>query len=227
MNKPFFCLLALASFLILFSCKKEKSKLTISTIDTNVAYDNYMQLKPGNYWVYQDFMIDSVGGASHLQGGYDSDYVEKDTVINGNTYHKYCDLSFGSNTINPIYDIYFLRDSLSYVVNSGGRIMFSSTDFTNIFRSYTYFNPISGPDTLQITEQMGFKDEIVNVAAGSFVTSTFRRVIQYPANHHPFGLTREYDWRYSKNVGLVTETTAIYSAVPYYYERRLVRYHVQ
>ena len=227
-------LLAVASVCLVFACKKDKNSSAPSTstppvIDSPIVvsvYDNYTQLTPGNYWIYQDYMLDSATGAAHPQGTFDSSYVEKDTTINGKVYHKYLDVKPLSGTSHPEYDVSFLRDSLSYTVNEQGIIKFSSQDFSHTFRSYTYGPNSVTPDTIKITEQMGFPNASVTVEAGTFVTSTMRRILRYPSNYR-YGPTREYDYCYSKKIGLIKETTAIFDAIPQVYERRLVRYHVK
>jgi len=202
------------------SCTQKNQQLNVVT---PVVYPDFTVLKPGNYWVYQNYELDSVNGAAHPLGTFDSAFVEKDTLINGNNYHKYMDLEFSSNN----YNVFFLRDSLSYTVNSLGIILFSSSDFTSIFRTFSYINPAAGViDTEIITERMGFKDSMVTVDAGTFQTYTFRQIYTIPPPM-PFGPTREYDHAYSQGIGLIKETTGMYESIPNVYERRLVRYHLQ
>jgi hypothetical protein len=229
MTKNHICLLMLAAIIAAPSCKKKDN--TVPTpgppIDStvNISYDNYMMLKPGNYWIYQNYKLDSVNGEAHPMGTYDSCYVEKDTLMGLKLYHKYLSKisPFGSPTD---YNTRFLRDSLSYTIDNTGRILFSSEDFTSIFRSFTYGPNAATDDTLYITERMGLKDETTIVDAGTFTTSAFRRIYRYP-DDYPYGQHREYDYRYAKHIGLVRETTGFYSLSPMVYERRLVRYHVK
>ena len=221
MNRYKICLVLLAAAVCFYSCKKDKKPTVITP--PPITYPDYTVLKPGNYWIYQDYRLDSINGAAHPLGTFDSNYVEKDTVINGSTFHKYCDVAFASGT--STYNIYYLRDSLSYMINSSGEILFSSEDFTDIFKLYTYGPNAATPDTLTVTEQMGFKDVAITVDAGTFITSAFRQIYHYPASY-PFGPTREYDHRYCQNVGLISETTGIYNSQPSLYERRLLRYHL-
>ncbi len=206
----------------MYSCKKDKSNNVAPPIDS-VIYPDYMAMKPGNYWIYEEYKNDTGVNGLQPQNIFDSCYVEKDTMIGDKTYHKYCQATY----LDPgHYDIFFLRDSLSYVVNNFGSIYFSSQNFTDTFRKLDYYNPAAYPDTIPITEQMGFRDEQVTVGAGTFTTSTFRRILHFGPGY-PFGPTREYDHRYAAGVGLIVHTTAIYTAVTYSIEQRLVRYHVQ
>lgn len=220
MNKPTFALIAAVAIVFSFSCKKTKY-----VYKNPVVYEDYTALKPGNYWVYQNYKLDSANGAAHALGTYDSCFVEKDTVINGDTFHKYFDVLYGSGS-QAEYQVWFLRDSSGYTITDRGNILFSSTDFNTVFRTYTYGPNAATPDTLTITEQMGFKDATTVVDAGTFTTSTFRRIYHFPAGYK-YGSSREYDFRYAKGIGLVSKTTAFYTATPELYERRLVRYKVQ
>jgi len=218
-------LLPLLCAATIFSCKKDK-KTAPGTPDPAdpavVTYDDYMRLKPGNYWIYQQYGLDSASDPGQPEGVYDSCYVEKDTVINSKSYHKYHD---GDMPGEP-GRIYFLRDSLSYVVDKEGVIRFSSWDFRTVFRTLTRLPDAGSPDTLIITEQMGFANVVVTVGAGTFTTSAFRRMYHFPASY-PYGAMRSYDYRYAKNVGLVSATVGFYYGSPGSFEKRLVRYHVE
>jgi hypothetical protein len=146
-----------------------------------------------------------------------------DTVINGNTYHTFCN----SNSITQTRNYYFLRDSGAYAVSPTGAIYFSYTDFTTVFKTFGYTNPPAGiPDTISVTEQMGFKDSISIMPCGTFTSMAFREVYHFPPSYK-FGPTREYDRFYAKNIGLLRETTAFYNLSPAIFEKRLVRYHLQ
>lgn len=147
-------------------------------------------------------------------------------MVHGKSYHKLLKVSFGSSSYHPAYDTYLLTDSLSYIVNHNGKILFSSNDYVTILRSGDYTNPAAGiPDTITVTEQMDFKDAYVTVPAGTFKTSTFRQIYHIP--QYSYGPTREYNTRYAENVGIVSEITGWYMASPMWYERRLERYYVR
>lgn len=185
-------------------------------------YPDYMALIPGNYWIYQRYELDSANGAEHGLESYDSAYVEKDTVINQNTYHvyKYQD-AFSSETRTR-----YLRDSLSYTVDLSGKIIFSSEDFSNVFRSYQLGPNAATYYTINVTEKMGFRDQTTVAGAGTFTTSTFLEIYTYPSSY-PYGPTRQYEHRYARGIGLIRETTGFYEVSPKIYEKRLVRYMVK
>ncbi len=211
---------------VVFSCKKEKKNTPVTPTpnpgDPTVVYDDYVRLKPGNYWIYQEYRLDSASDPGQPLGEYDSVYVEKDTMINRKTYHKY---HYESLAGTPGHT-YFLRDSLSYVVDEAGVIKFSSWDYQSVFRTMVRLPDASSSDTLIITEQMGLANETTTVDAGTFTTSAFRQIYHFPVGY-PYGATRSYDYRYAKNVGLVKATSGFYYSSPITFEKRLVRYHVQ
>ena len=68
--------------LLICSCEKPDDDNDPIT-PAPLVYDNYSQLKVGNYWIYQRFEVDSLGIGTPTSV-YDSCYVEKDTLINNN-----------------------------------------------------------------------------------------------------------------------------------------------
>ena len=214
-------LLAIATAMSMHSCKKSKGAPTNIVIDSPVmVYADYTALKPGNYWIYEEYFVDSVNGAGHPDGQYDSSYVEKDTLVNGKTYHKYCTVSLNGSGYS------LLRDSLSYTVNLSGAILFSSVDFTDTFVNSYFYNPAAGPDTLRYIVKMGFKDSSVTVDAGTFKTVTTRQIFFIPPSE-PYGPIRENDTKYAVGIGMIIKAEGFFSTAPSYQEFRLQRYHVQ
>jgi len=215
------CIIAFAT-LGLFSCKKDKSQ-PIDPVPNPKVYDDYAAVKQGNYWIYQHYTLDSIDGAAHAENGFDSCYVVADTTINGKTYHHTITKDISQSPLTDIVHNMF-RDSLSYVVNQKGEIQFSSEDFYRVFRSFTYGPNQATPDTLQVSEVMGFINIAIAVPAGTFTTSSFRRIF---SNKTVNKKQVEYRYSYAKNVGLVRYTTGTYFGAPMVLENRLVRYRVQ
>lgn len=195
------------------SCKKEN--------DTNVTYPNYAMLKQGNYWVYQVFEISSTGYAV-ATSDYDSCYVEKDTVINGNTFYKI--VKPNNMGMSPVT---FLRDSLHYIINNNSEIMFSSQNYSTTFSNYYYVLNNMNDTVAYITTAMADKDIVTGVPAGNFTTSSFQTTFDMWPNYDNAGDIRRMNTRYAKGVGIVSETLPFYVSNPNYFERRLVRYYVQ
>ncbi|MBL7755073.1 MAG: hypothetical protein JNM44_11400 [Chitinophagaceae bacterium] len=215
MRIPVLLTLALVSTAI-YSCKKKKTDPPPATL-----YANYAQLKVGNYWVYEQFEIDIAGNAAS-KNIFDSCYVEKDTMINAKSYFKV--VKPNQNSISQ-KDILFLRDSLHYIVNSTGKIVFSSLDFTTIFDT-NYMLSSPGDTVCQIIKQMADENQTVNTPAGSFVTSNAKEVFFMYPSWVSAGNPRIKHTRYAKDIGIVIETLPFFISNPNYTERRLVRYHI-
>lgn len=200
------------------SCKK-KEKEEPKT-EPQKVYDNYSALQTGNYWIYREYTTNSGPANMQATDHYDSCYIEKDTQINGHTYYSYCEAFLDGGLRSRT----FLRDSLSYIVTSEGRIRFSSEDFSNIFRSYTFGPNAATPDTLQATEKMTLKNVSVLVDAGVFQASVF--TVQYQSLSEPSKRFALDTW-YAKGVGMVKTTVGVFANNPdYRLENRLVRYKV-
>ena len=215
--------MAAIATLMAVSCKKKKDASTpVPPVVDTTETSTFIALKPGNYWIYQQYKLDSINGEAHALGIYDSCYVEKDTTVNSKVYHKYYEPSFGSSTA----DYSLLRDSLTYTVNSNGVIVFTFYNFADIFRTIYSYPSAAHPDTIRITEQMGLKNGSITVNAGTFITSAFRQIWHLPSSL-PYGPTREYDVFRAMNIGIIRKTRAFYVASPEIYEARLERYHLQ
>lgn len=219
MNQKAYFLSVLVLATIISSCKKEKDP---EPIVPGVTYADYGQLKVGNYWIYEQFDVDAAGSAT-AKNIFDSCYLEKDTVINSINYVKM--IKPKPYAMNE-KDISFLRDSLHYIINSNGKILFSSEDFTTIFET-SYFLAGLEDTVCQIINQMADKDLVIITPAGTFTTSNAKEIYtMYPAwstAENP----RNLHMRYAEDVGVVIETLPFFVSNPVYVERRLVRYHVQ
>lgn len=219
-------IILLSTILFFTSCKKDKKNPEENckpTTPSETVYSNYSQLKVGNYWIYQQFTVDSLGNGTPTNV-YDSCFVQKDTIINGKVFFK-------QYRPDIILSWSFVRDSLHYLVNNSGTIVFSSQDFTTIFNSAynTYYDPISNlKDTIAfITSKMTEKNYIKNTPAGNFNTINFK--VNYKI-HPPFNnngmLNRPINTRYALGIGIVSETHLFFLNQTSYTERRLVRYKI-
>ena len=113
--KNYIYLIAFATVvgLLFSSCKNDEPGKT-----EDIAL--YSQFKVGNYWIYQDYSIDSLGTESGF-GRIDSIYISKDTLINNVQYFVFVGGFYG-NSLYPRYQ----RDSLGYIVNEKGTKLFSA-----------------------------------------------------------------------------------------------------
>lgn len=217
---------ALLMAMLNHACKKQKNNEPENCENTNTpantfTYANYAQLKTGNYWVYQQFEVDTTGASTALNV-YDSCYVQKDTLINNKTYMKLMKPKVYNKNV---YEALFLRDSLHYLVSSLGKIVFSSEDFSTLFSS-EYF-VVEPSDTIcYITTQMADKNKVVSCPAGTYTTMEVREKYAMYPNWSSAGNPRYKYARYAKDVGIIIETLPFFASIPKYTERRLVRYHL-
>jgi hypothetical protein len=204
-------------------CQKDKAVFFPEETQPVPVYKNYSQLKVGNYWIYQRFEIDGEGKATPTSV-YDSCYVEKDTLINGNIYFKLYQPPYPSN-----YSPYlFVRDSLHFTITDRGMILFSSEDFSTTFHEYYFIiYPDNEADTVaHVSKLMTDKDHPYFTPSGTHITSNFRITFDFYPKYSQAGTPRYAHTRYAENVGMVTQTLPFFVFIPSSYERRLVRYKV-
>jgi hypothetical protein len=210
---------------ILFSCNKKSTPDQLVPI---VEYPNFANLKTGNSWIYERYEIKSNGTVIPLKI-YDSCYVEKDTLMGQSTYFK---------MIRPLpwsgeAEVWYVRDSLHYIVNHKGEIIFSSEDFNTTFTTFYHRIEMKDHQTGTMTydtvakmeTQMIDKDYLTKVPYGFLKTSNYSRQYKmFPK--YMIGENPRYEHtRYAKDIGIVTETFHFYASNPDYLERRLVRVH--
>ena len=219
------CCAAAASFSFLSSCHKSSDYPSPTAAD-------YFNMKSGNYWIYETFVVDSTGNGS--PGGdpfmpgpplFDSIYVEKDTVIGSNTYYKLM------QPVDPGYKNYqavYLRDSSGYEVNSDGGIRFAAHDFATIFYTRDDTSRIASGDS-DLHKELRMTDEnyLKKTPAGIFRTSSWTEVTrQIPFVKDGSGRTRYIYSRYTAGIGMVSQTLPFYWSQTNYVERQLIRYHL-
>ena len=161
----------------------------------------YLPLAIGNYWVYEKSSCDSTWtGCTSMS--IDTNVVTKDTTINELHYFKI----EGRNLMGS--EPKFVRDSLDYIIDSEGRILFSNKDFTTIFHE-EYVVPNN--DTLyHWYTKMDEVPIIFEVPLGNFTCldnklSFFRKKenFEYEFNSHS---------SYAKDIGLVYESAMFASS---------------
>lgn len=206
------------------SCKKPKDATPPSVPTENEpTYDNYSALKAGNYWVYQRYIFNANTDSSAPQNQFDSCYIEKDTLINGKTYFKHCTRSYYAP---QDISVSFLRDSLSYIVNSSGSILFSSEDFSTIFYEAAFGPNGATPDSMRVSRRMASGSGSITVPAGTFNALAHVTTYHYPENDPRIDVVLNR-W-YAKDIGMVLDNEFFYSAQPHIrHQQRLVRFHIE
>ena len=199
----------MASLVFFTACRKDRGT-------NKEAVTEYLPLKPGNYWVYDEYKVTAQG--AERQDHSDSFYVEKDTLIAGKSHHK---------LVMPgrlETEVWYLRDSLNYLISHTGAVFFSSMDFNSLFHS----GYITATDTIaRVDVRMTDKDFITSAPAGIFQTSSRTKIYQMYPGYQQHGAERRLHRRFAAGMGIVTDQTGLYYQSAAYLERRLVRYKLQ
>lgn len=219
---------------LVFACKKEKQETTNPEENENpvVVEDSsnysekseYLPMKVGNYWVYNVYEIDSLGN-ERLLDYKDSTAITKDTIISGKRYFWYENLSGKSKSIHSF--IGFYRDSLKNKVDRDGNVLFSENRLNQVINSEFY--SANDIDTLSYIEyKMIVPSELVSVPVGNFEALNYRGDVYRPneCEDHP-KRPKYYNAYYAKNVGLIKQSYFYLISCNTYFERRLVRYHIE
>ncbi|MBL7890721.1 MAG: hypothetical protein JNL24_14305 [Bacteroidia bacterium] len=204
------------------SCKKDEDPQPATTpTPTTNTYPNYFKLETGNYWIYQQYDLDTLGNLT-AKNVFDSCYVAADTIINGKNYHT---LVKPKPYFPGQIEKYHLIDSLNYVVDASGKIIFSSSDMTSIFATNYYMATAS--DTLCRAEiKMTDANTSITCDAGTFNTINAKETFYMYPNWQSAGSIRARNTKYAENIGMITETLPFFVSNPNYVERRLIRYHL-
>lgn len=196
------------------SCKKEE---TPQPSNDSPYTSTYIQLKVGNYWIYESGIADSNGVVNNVS--IDSFYIAKDTVINNKTYYIQTSLS-------APFVISIFRDSSGYLLGTDGKILFSENNFTDVLRTDSvYISPTSNAIGYGISK-MANKDSVITVPAGTFSTRNFRTafILFPPYNTQPN--PRYSNTLYAHGVGRVLQTARSINGNIVVYQK-LLRYHIQ
>lgn len=205
-------LFSLLILITIMSCKDDDDIQICIDCPENVS--DFTQLAIGNYWIYENVTVDTNGVDGNSYSN-DSIYIAGDTLINGQTYFIKKNGLLGGSGFS------FLRDSSDFLVNKKGDILFSTSIFDSVIRTFEepngYYN---------IEYQMADKDLVVDVPAGSFSTYDFQGLVHFNDNYStPLNDRIQHNY-YAKDVGLV-KAIVFFSSVPSTIERRLLRYHIE
>jgi hypothetical protein len=161
--KKLILILIVGSGILIYSCKKNENQEI-----PKAQFSDYIPMTIGNYWVYQEYYLDSAGNAEQ-KSIFDSTIISKDTTIDGNKFFKFDNFKssfFQNSMIYDYTDSKYYRDSLKNLINPDGQICFSESNFTDTLYRFTQ---ILNTDTLcWITCKMEKMTENVSTPAGSF-----------------------------------------------------------
>ena len=217
MKNKVVCIVLGLSVMFLLSCsKKDPAAPVINNPPSVPAVSDYYPLKSGSYWVYKMTEYDTSGNVMPQTWKNDSVVVKNDTLINGKNYHTLVEYNFlGQAT--PVYR--FERDSADCIVNDNGKIVFSISAGSPIFKD------ILTPDTIAyVNYYYNSNPTSVSVPLGTYSCVDYRReIFRKMDNFSKAYLCHLYCY---KGIGAI-ERTMIYvgSLDKFYFD--LVAYHVQ
>lgn len=210
--------------LLCLSCRKKETVTPKIPPQPDVIYPDYAHLKPGNYWIYQVFDIDTFGNATPT-AVFDSVYAGPEKEFNGKMFQLRME---PDNAGSKNYTGAYMRDSLYYIVGVSGGISFSSTDFNTIFYS-KFFDWEGSTDTVALVQRkMTDRNTTITVPAGTFLISASSQFWYMYPNYRSGGAVIEQKTKYNIDIGIVSEALPFYVSTAYLRkERRLVRYSVK
>lgn len=188
------------------SCKKEDSETPL----TPVPQEDYMQLKVGNYWVYEGYKVDSLGNEIPTTYLTDSLIIIGDTNIGSNIYYK----KLSTKSLHVSY----LRDSSGYLIDQDGRVLFSDHDFMNIIRTDTI-----GPGIGIIEYMMHDRDCTITAPIGIYPCLEFRGKVIASDPQYPHGINYTH-YFYADGVGMIKSSNFFFSAPHLRVGQRLTNY---
>ncbi len=197
-------LMAIAGLLTLAACER--------TTDSPGIAPDYYQLKTGNYWIYENQMLENDTLVQTFAEA-DSLFVEKDTLINNIRYFK---LRETFHLANPVL---FVRDSLGYLVDKSGNVYFSSTNTSDTVEAYTVHNIV------RVAYTLDKRDSLVTVPAGTFNCKLLRGTLT--ALNPNLGYTTKTQGIFrAAEIGQVETITVNAGGGDVILRKRLLRYHI-
>ena len=210
--KKYFVLVIVIAFIT--SCQKDDYQVEIK--------NNYAPLEIGNYWIYENYIVDSIGNETETSI-IDSVVITRDTIINSMKYFILEGTNYPFIRERQIIDI--LRDSLGYLVNSKGRILFSENNFIDTLYKRVELSGVN--DTIfTCTYKMENPNYSVTVKAGTFEVLNFKGTLFRYINLQEIENPKYTNTYYADNVGKILETYLYLNSLTII-ERRLLRYYIQ
>jgi hypothetical protein len=202
------------ALLLLVRCNDESSEPAVKTIE------NYLPLAVGNYWIYENYQVDTLGNETKLSE-IDSVIITKDTVINNEKYFVFEGTHYLYNENWGI--LYVLRDSSGYIVDNSGSIIFSSDNFIDTLSERV--DTMVGL-TIYRTSKMERSEISITVPAGTYTVIDDKCTLVIMEDITGIKQTKYIHNYYAKDVGKIM-SNVVYVSGPDIIERRLIRYHIE
>lgn len=195
----------------LSSCKNDD--------DTPILIADHYPLSIGNYWVYQNVGIDSIG-VETINTIIDSIVIKSDTVLNTKRYFILEGIKYTYNSNNwGIIDL--LRDSAGYIINQNGIIRFAEYNFIDTLAKRV---EVYNLDTLYtLSFKMEKVPDPVTLLSGTYEVYNCKGTVLTPKEYPGVNNPRYLNNYYADGVGNVLSTHVALSS-PYRIEKRLLRY---
>lgn len=182
---------------------------------------DYFPLKVGNYWVYQTFRIDTLGNEFLESSKNDTITIVNESIINGYKYYGIRD----RHCLLNVNKIIYYRDSSDCIIDLNGKIILSTTNFTdtiNIFTDQYFTNKY-----YTLSRKMEKTEEPITVPCETFykVINAKQTLISNSKFRHVRN-PRYLNSYYAPGVGHIISTYC-YLLTPEIYEERLVSYHIE
>ena len=191
--------------------------------DPTVKTSDYLPMKVGNYWIYQNYYFYPNNNVD-ISLYNDSVCISKDTIIHGNTYYKF-ERYYSVGMADVGKSIKFYRDSLGNLIDSNGRIEFSENNINKIIlQSYNIINT----DTLsKSTYKMDNTPIKITTPSGIYYNIlTFKGEIKpYPNWVTAYNSILYSYYYYEKGIGLVSQNIPNLRGETHS-ESKLIRYHI-
>jgi hypothetical protein len=215
MRKLFF----IAAMIAIFSaCQKDDETNQSQT----TPEPDYFPMAIGNYWVYENVMIDTLG--TIITEKIDSVFINRDTLIEDEAFFVFEQITTLSNGDIRVKPRMYYRDSSGYIIDSSGAIFFSDKNFTDTLYTKLF---VMGEDSIyRTTYKMEYVNEIVSVPAGDFEVLNFRGTVWVYNLNPNIPNPRYVDNYFAPNVGKVYGNSIWTMSNFSYMESRLLRYNV-